>query len=187
MMLLISQVRERINIEVFANIISIAFALFFLVIAGQIYLPLPFTPVPIVLSNSVAIMFGIYMPKYQGLWSLLIYLSLAALGFPVLAKGGTTLMDPTLGYLLGYLVSAFLLSWIRQKDLKPKNIWQDYLYMSFGNVIVYLCGAGYLGYLFGYDRSLAMGVLPFIIGDFLIKPSLLCGGFRLLKWARKYC
>ena len=81
-------------------------------ILGPLSLPLPFSPVPITLTNF-AVFLSIYIlgMKY-GTISLLIYLALGTIGLPVFSSfsGGLgKLAGPTGGYLFGFVSSLSLI------------------------------------------------------------------------------
>ena len=80
-------------------------------ILGPLSLPLPFSPVPITLTNF-AVFLSIYIlgMKY-GTISLLIYLALGTIGLPVFSSfsGGLgKLSGPTGGYLFGFIFLALI-------------------------------------------------------------------------------
>ena len=80
-------------------------------ILGPLSLPLPFSPVPITLTNF-AVFLSIYIlgMKY-GTISLLIYLALGTIGLPVFSSfsGGLgKLAGPTGGYLFGFIFLALI-------------------------------------------------------------------------------
>src|SRR3989344_2074965 len=133
-------------------------------------IPLGFTPVPITLQTLVVLLSGAMLRPYYGALSMLLYITVGALGLPVFAGGGSgigALLGPTGGYLFSYFIAAFAIGKILQLRKTPKYL--DYvLAMIAGTVIIYTLGAGWaLITLEGLTliAVLTGWVLPFIIGD----------------------
>ena len=82
-----------------------------LCILGPLSIPLPFSPVPISLTN-LAVFFAVYLLKIKGgTVCLLVYLCLGAVGLPVFSSfsGGLgKLAGPTGGYLIGFILLALI-------------------------------------------------------------------------------
>ena len=80
-------------------------------IAGPLSLPLPFSPVPISLTN-LAIYFSVYiLGMKRGTISYLVYLLLGLVGLPVFSaftSGPAKLFGPTGGYLIGFIFIALI-------------------------------------------------------------------------------
>src|SRR3989338_746953 len=108
-------------------------------------IPLGFTPVPITLQTLVVLLSGAMLGPYYGALSMLLYITVGALGLPVFAGGGSgigALLGPTGGYLFSYFIAAFAIGKILQLRKTPKYL--DYvLAMIEGTVIIYTLGAGW--------------------------------------------
>lgn len=108
-------------------------------ILGPLSLPLPFSPVPITLTNF-AVFLSIYIlgMKY-GTISLLIYLALGTIGLPVFSSfsGGLgKLAGPTGGYLFGFIFLALIhgfLCW----DFIKKRLLQSSAWLSAWLPVIY--------------------------------------------------
>lgn len=138
--------------------------------AAQIYLPLPFTPVPVNLSTLAVMLSGVLCSlkfKPGGFIPLFIYIALGAVGLPVFAgfKGGFgVIAGPTGGYIIGYVfITAAGVFLCGKKKL------QNALALAFGIALCYTCGAAWfmLATGNGLRQSLVMCVFPFIAGDIL--------------------
>lgn len=137
-------------------------------IMGPLSIPLPFSPVPISLTN-LAIYFTLYvLGMKRGCISYLIYLLLGLVGIPVFSAftgGPGKLLGPTGGYLIGFifiaLISGFFL------DKWPSHMGMCFLGMVIGTAVCYLFGTLWLAYQaqMPFAGALAAGVLPFIPGD----------------------
>jgi biotin transport system substrate-specific component len=98
------------------------------------------------------------------------YLLAGACGLPVFAGGlgGIgRIVGPTGGYLIGYLPTVFLIGHI-SKRTNPRVIF-DVLAMICGSVVLYACGITWLKIVTGMTlaKALAVGMVPFLIGDAL--------------------
>ncbi|MCI8291932.1 MAG: biotin transporter BioY [Hespellia sp.] len=139
-------------------------------VLGPFSIPIPFSPVPISLTN-----FAIYITVYvlgtrRGVISYLLYLLIGFVGLPVFSaftSGPAKLLGPTGGYLIGFifmtLISGFFIERWQAKAV-PSLIG-----MVLGTMICYLFGTLWLAYQAGlsFYTALCAGVLPFILGDLL--------------------
>ncbi len=142
-------------------------------VCAWIAIPLPFTPVPVVLATMVtSLAGGLLGPKYGSL-SMIVYLLLGAVSIPVFAgfkAGLSVLAGPTGGYLIGYVTSAFLCGILLQKLAKNKLTW----WSVFVAIIVGLASCYALGTAWfmistgtGFAAAMMMCVVPFLVGDVL--------------------
>ncbi len=87
-------------------------------IGGWLSFPLPFSPVPITLQVLFVLLAGALLGPMRGALSQIIYVLIGAIGLPVFAQfsGGIgILVGPTGGYLIGFIVAAFLVGLIVEK------------------------------------------------------------------------
>ncbi len=153
---------------------SLAISLF-----GHISIPLWFTPVPLATQNGAVLLVALLLGSRRGAAATFAFLSLGAMGLPVLSQGlgGFALfLGPTGGYLIGYLIAAYVTGLIAEKK---KGFLYAALALAAGNGIIYLLGASYLATFVGLDRAFALGIAPFLIGDaakFVIS-------LKIAKWA----
>lgn len=131
---------------------------------------LPIGPIPITLANL-----GIYLAAYilgsrRGTVSCLIYLLIGFIGVPVFANftaGAGKLLGPTGGYLIGFILMAFVTGYFAEKF--PEHISLKFFGMVLGTALTYAVGSAWLAYQAGmsFEAALAAGVIPFILGDVL--------------------
>jgi biotin transport system substrate-specific component len=134
-------------------------------LSAQIAIPLPFTPVPIALANSVCIMLGIVLGPRVGAAAVFFYLLQAACGLPVLAGGKAGLLalaSPTGGYLVGYVLGAATAGLVSQRLGFSRG--RILLAAAIGHLPVYACGVAVLAQFVGWSHVLVAGVLPFLPG-----------------------
>ncbi len=141
----------------------------FIAIFAHIAIPLPFTPVPLVLQGSICLFLGIVLGSKRAALAVLLFLLQGSCGLPVFANGsggGAYLLGPTGGYLLGYCVGAFVTGYIWER-LRTKTEARAFLAMMAGNMVIYLLGVTHLGQFIGGERAFYLGVAPFIVSDLL--------------------
>ena len=153
---------------------SAAAAAFVALIAGGAWLsiPMPLSPVPVVLQNLFVVLAGLALGPVTGTLSVLAYLALGAAGLPLFsgAAGGIGhLLGPTGGYLLGFVPAAMaagLIGYPGDPELRPQ-LPRLLLASLAGILMVYPTGLAWLAFrteLRG-EALLAAGLLPFIPGD----------------------
>jgi len=139
-----------------------------IIIGAYIAIPLPGTPVPIVLQNMFIALAGLIMGPVMGLISVAAYLFLGALGMPVFAggKGGFVhFAGPTGGFLVSYLPAVFIYGFV--SHLRKRSIFFDLLALILGIVCVFTIGSLWLKIKLGMEWSKVMtiAVLPFLPGE----------------------
>ncbi len=91
--------------------VLVALAAASVAVGAFIAIPLPFSPVPIVLQNFFILLMALVLGPRMGTASVALYLLIGALGLPVFAggKGGFAhFYGPTGGYLVSFLLSAWI-------------------------------------------------------------------------------
>lgn len=142
-----------------------------LAVSAQVNLPL--YPVPMTMQTLAVLLIGAFCGWRLAAEIVLAYILEAELGLPVLAQGKTgiaTLMGPTGGYVLGFLMAAAAVGWLAERG------WHRTLpglaaSMLIGAALVYLPGVPWLASFIGMEKTITFGVTPFVIGD-LIKAAL---------------
>jgi biotin transport system substrate-specific component len=159
------------------NITSLTLTALFaaLIAAGTfISIPLPFSPVPIVLQNLFALLAGLILGPFLGSAAVGLYLAAGALGAPVFAgaSGGfVRFLGPTGGFLFGYLLAALTAGLIagRPRPGVKTPLWRIILAALAGFLIIY--APGIVRLKFAIDKpwaaAIAAGFTPFIAGDLL--------------------
>jgi biotin transport system substrate-specific component len=130
---------------------------------------LPFTPVPIAVQAHVILFISCLLGSKRAAMAVLTFLFQGAIGFPVFA-GGTAgihiLSGPTGGYLLGYLVAAFITGYLMER-IMHRTPFKVFAAMGLGNLVVYLFGIPWLSRYIGWELAFILGMLPFLIADLL--------------------
>jgi biotin transport system substrate-specific component len=148
-------------------------------IMAQVVIPLPWTPVPITLQTFAVLMAGIFLGRYWGGISMMMYLVVGLLGIPWFAgaSGGIeAIISASGGYLLGFIFAALFLGYFVDKYVQSRKFLSMLGLMFFANfVFLYVPGLIQLsiwthyatGITPGIWEILLMGVLPFVAGDIL--------------------
>jgi len=131
-----------------------------------IALPVPISPVPIVVQNLFVVLAGLLLGPLAGGAAVLIFLCLGALGFPVFSGGRGGLAHfagPTGGYLVGYLAAAVIGGFFARK----RGLLRSALGSVLGFALILAFGVLRLKLLKNVDwgKALAAGVIPFLPGD----------------------
>lgn len=137
------------------------------VVGAYISISLPFSPVPITMSNLFVILGGLVLGKKWGLLSTVLYLLLGAIGLPVLAggEGGIAhFFGPTGGYLIGFAVAAFAVGSL--VEIGESSVLKDALAVVAGYALIFTFGVPWLMYQldFTFGKALTAGVFPFLPG-----------------------
>ncbi len=141
-------------------------------IGAYVALPLPFTPVPFTLQLLFTLLSGLVLGSKAGALSQIIYVCLGVLGVPVFAGGNAgpgVLVGPTGGYLVGFVVAAYVTGYLnaglKQRGWLP--VWKGIVVGGVGLGIIHGLGAWWLAFTLQIDlrKALALGCLPYIIPD----------------------
>lgn len=131
-------------------------------------LPVPFSPVPISLTNLVLYISIFLLGWKSASVSYIIYLLLGTVGLPVFSgfTGGLgKLAGPTGGYLVGFIFLILISGSILEKFQGHRFIIATG--MALGTIVSYAFGTGWLCFQMDLTsiQGLAAGVLPYIPGD----------------------
>ena len=126
-------------------------------------------PVPISLATFAVLLAGSILRWKYGAISQIVYVLLGIVGAPVFALFSGVLgivMGKTGGYILGYIVCAFLVGIILEKS-KKTNKFMIPIAMVIGTVVLYAFGTAWFMFITntGLWQSLVWCVFPFLIGD----------------------
>ena len=129
---------------------------------------LPFTPVPITLQTLFVLLAGAYLGSAWGAGAMGLYLLIGICGFPVFAgasHGLFYLLGPTGGYLIGFVVAAWITG--RMIGSKSDPSWcRIFFTLTFAAMSIYVLGITQL-MLWGkcnLTQGLIMGFFPFLPG-----------------------
>ena len=157
----------------------------FVGLSAQIAFYLPWNPaVPLTLQTFAVILTAGALGSLRGVAAMAIYALLGSIGLPWFAQGSSGFGGPAFGYIIGFIVAAFVVGRIAESGV-TRSFGRSVGLMVLGSVIIYAIGATWLKYSlgvpwFGADSAWAYGVKDFIIGD-VIK-LLAAAGLMPLAW-----
>lgn len=158
----------------------------FIALFAHVQIPIPFTPVPVAMQPHVVLFLSPLLGARRSVFATLAFLGQGFFGLPVFAgaKGGAAILaGPTGGYLLGYIVAAYVTGLIIEK-LKTRTIRHAFFAMLLGSFVIYFFGALKLATYVGAQKAILLGILPFLPGDF-IKIGINLKALQLIKWFDK--
>lgn len=143
-------------------------------ISGFLAVPVPGTPVPIVLQNMMVVLSGMLLGPVLGTLSTLLFVVAGILGLPILS-GGTggfaKLMSPTGGFIVGYVISSLVAGLILGRPVygKKVSIVKTIVAAFTGFVVMYIPGILHFMNIMDADlkESLMLCILPYLPGDLL--------------------
>jgi biotin transport system substrate-specific component len=144
-------------------------SLFGAVTAAGAYLIIPFPLVPITLQTLFLNLAAALLGGRLGALSQVIYILLGIIGLPVFAggKGGIgVLLGPTGGYLIGFVIAAYIIGKLIELKERPGFVWMA-CSMVVGLFVIYLLGVTQLSIVakLTVGKAVTVGFLPFLIGD----------------------
>jgi biotin transport system substrate-specific component len=151
------------------NLLLTAAGALFVAALSQVKIPLPFTPVPLTGQTFAVLLVGAALGAKRGFGAISLYLASGALGLPFFAGGAAGLgylTGPTLGYLVGFAAAAALTGFLAECGLDRKVSTALLAFLA-GQAVIYLFGVAWLTVLFGFQKALLGGLVPFLIGDAL--------------------
>jgi|HubBroStandDraft_6_1064221.scaffolds.fasta_scaffold876748_2 biotin transport system substrate-specific component len=165
----LSKPNETLSQDRAWSLLQVFGASLFLALCTQITIPLFFSPVPISLQTFAVLMIGGMLGPKKGAASVLLYLVEGSLGLPFFVQGKAgilTFLGPTGGYLVGFVVQAYLVGWFLQQK---SNLTSGKLLavLLFSCLIQMSLGVLWLSHLVGWSRVWIMGFYPFVPGEIL--------------------
>ena len=126
-------------------------------------------PVPITAQTFAVLIISALLGARRGVACVLAYLAEGAAGLPVFAQtkaGPAVFGGPTGGYLVGFVLAAFVVGLLAEKGW-DRRFWTTVLAMVIGNIIIYAFGLTWLSILTGPRVAWSLYLLPYIPGDIL--------------------
>jgi len=144
-------------------------ALFAALIAVGAFIKIPIPYVPFTLQMLFTTLAGIILgPKYGAL-SVAVYILIGLCGVPVFTEGGGPgyVLQPTFGYLIGFLIGTFVTGLITHHVSNPSL--KRLLLANFsGLVIVYVCGVIYYFFIAAFYTNTYAGLWSLFLYCFLL-------------------
>tara|TARA_B100000886_G_C20268062_1_gene425819 strand:+ start:120 stop:671 length:552 start_codon:yes stop_codon:yes gene_type:complete len=149
---------------------------------------IPFYPVPMTMQTLVVLFIGIAFGWRLGLTTIALYLFEGILGLPVFSGtpekgvGIVYFTGPTMGYLVGFIVTIYLAG----KFTYDKSLITNFLKLVFATSFIYILGLLWLGTLLGWEKPIfKLGAQPFLLAE-LFKILIVTLAINHIKKIRKY-
>jgi biotin transport system substrate-specific component len=154
----------------------------FVGLTAQVSIPLPFTPVPLTLQTFSVLLVGA------------LYLLAGMAGVPWFAEQRSGWAFASFGYVVGFVAAAWLVGRLAERGA-DRRVLPTIGMMALGNLVIYVFGVAGLmvlvpsltGKPMSLGTALAVGVLPFLVGDaikILLAAGLLPGTWKLINSRR---
>jgi biotin transport system substrate-specific component len=148
-------------------------------------LQIPLWPVPMTMQTYVVLVIAMAYGTRLGIATLAGYLLAGALGVPVFAGtpekgiGVPYMLGPTGGYLLGFLLSTYVMGKLAQHGW-DRSLALSLAAMTLGHILILACGVAWLAIAIGLTRAIAVGLAPFLAATIL--KTVLAGLTLPLAW-----
>ena len=146
----------------------------FVILVGTVLLAIsskikiPFYPVPMTMQTFVVLVIGIGFGWKIGIATVALYLFEGLIGLPVFSGtpekgvGFIYFTGPTMGYLIGFLVTIFFAGRFNYQD----NLIFNFIKLTFATSFIYILGMLWLGVLIGWDKPIfTLGAQPFLLAE----------------------
>ncbi len=150
------------------DLILIMFGALFIAALAQVKIHLPFTPVPLTGQTFAVLLIAAVLGSKRGAGAMFFYIALGAFGLPIFAGGASGvayLSGATLGYLIGFVIAAYVVGLLAERGLE-RSVRTSVIPFLAGTIIIYICGVSWLTIVLGsFSQALAAGFIPFVVGD----------------------
>jgi biotin transport system substrate-specific component len=153
----------------------------FVGLSAQVAIPLPFTPVPVSLQTFAVLLSAAALGPARAGTGMLLYLAAGMAGVPWFSQQTSGWGFPSFGYIIGFALAAVLVGVLARRGA-DRSVAGSAATMVAGNLVIYAVGVPYLAVAIGVDlpQAIALGVVPFLIGDGL--KILLAAGLLPAAW-----
>lgn len=171
---------------------SVLYVTLLTIVAAQVSIPLPFTPVPFTLQPMVVLLGGAALGARLGMSSQILYLAAGIAGLPVFAaspvlpQGVARILGPTGGYLMSYPLAALVSGYLAQRGFDRRYL-TSVLAMAAGLAVIFTFGVSWLAWGLphvGLFAAVGSGLVPFLLADLLklfAAATLLPAAWRFLR------
>lgn len=170
---------------------SVLFVTVLTIIAAQVSIPLPFTPVPFTLQPMIVLLGAAALGARLGMSAQVLYLAAGLAGLPVFAasvlpQGFARLLSPTGGYLMSYPFAALVTGYLAERGLDRRYL-TSVVAMLAGLAVIFAFGVGWLAWgapHLGLSAAVGSGLVPFLPADLFkvcVAAAVLPTTWKLLK------
>jgi len=158
-------IRNLKEVSLLKNLLLAVIGTIILAISAKV--KIPFYPVPMTMQTFVVLLIGISFGWKLGLFTVGLYLAEGIVGLPVFAGtpekglGIVYFIGPTMGYLIGFLIAAFLTGFFRF----GKNYVLNFFKLIISVSTIYLFGMLWLAKFTGWEKVFLVGAQPFLLAE----------------------
>lgn len=144
-------------------------ALFAALIAVGAFLRIPVPAVPFTMQTFFIVLAGMLLGKKLGAASAALYVLIGLVGIPVFTQGGGIgyVLKPSFGYLIGFIVDAYITGAIARKVEQP-SLGRLILASFAGSIALYILGTTYFYFLSNYYLGNQVSVWTAVLYCFLV-------------------
>ena len=141
------------------------------------YIVIPIGPVPITMQPLTVLLAGFLLGPKGGALSIIIWILLGCIGLPVFNQGQagiTMLAGPTGGFIIGFVVTAYLAGYLTEKYYTESFV-KNFGYLAIAMVVCYILGAIGFKLSFAYflqkpmswEKTMTLAIAPFLPFDII--------------------
>lgn len=134
------------------------------------YIEVPMVPVPITMQTFAVCLVGALYGWRLGAVTIVAWLLEAVAGLPVLAGGAGgygPFIGPTAGYLFSFPIIGGIVGALCERGWNGDRVFLAFIAMLIGGTVCLVLGAAWLALSIGFEKAIAYGVTPFLVGDVL--------------------
>lgn len=169
-------------------------AMFASLTAVGAFIKIPLPIVPFTLQYFFCALGAMILGSKKGALSQSLYVLMGLIGIPIFTQGGGIqyIFNLTFGYLIGFILGAFVSGKITENTKKITNI-KILIACILGLIIIYLFGVihmyiiynFYLGEVVGIWKIINIGILAFLPGDLLLSLMISIVGVKVIPVLRR--
>lgn len=169
-------------------------AMFASLTAVGAFIKIPLPIVPFTLQYFFCALGAMILGSKKGALSQSLYVLMGLIGIPIFTQGGGIqyIFNLTFGYLIGFILGAFVIGKITENTKKITNI-KILIACILGLIIIYLFGVihmyiiynFYLGQVMGIWKIINIGILAFLPGDLILSLMISIVGVKVIPVLRR--
>lgn len=169
-------------------------AMFASLTAVGAFIKIPLPIVPFTLQYFFCALGAMILGSKKGALSQSLYVLMGLIGIPIFTQGGGIqyIFNLTFGYLIGFILGAFVIGKITENTKKITNI-KILIACILGLIIIYLFGVihmyiiynFYLGEVVGIWKIINIGILAFLPGDLILSLMISIVGVKVIPVLRR--
>lgn len=169
-------------------------AMFASLTAVGAFIKIPLPIVPFTLQYFFCALGAMILGSKKGALSQSLYVLMGLIGIPIFTQGGGIqyIFNLTFGYLIGFILGAFVIGKIAE-NTKKITIIKVLIACILGLIIIYLLGVihmyiiynFYLGQVVGIWKIINIGILAFLPGDLILSLMISIVGVKVIPVLRR--